>query len=113
MAMPLVMKATEPFTTAGDGPTFDVGCRSIYWGTEASTNPNNPCKGATTRKCAEIDTQITSTGNGSSLVVRTIRDGDGVVKSITRDIVLGDAPSIIQNELLNLPSNAEMTYVGL
>lgn len=32
--------------------------RSVYYGTEASTHPNNPCKGATTRKCAEIESNI-------------------------------------------------------
>lgn len=33
--------------------------RQIYYGTEASKHPNNPCKGATTRKCAELFTSLT------------------------------------------------------
>lgn len=74
-------------------------------------HPNNPCKGATTRKCAEIDNQIISVGNGSSMVITTVKDGDGVVKSVSRNVVAASASDIIQEEILNLPANAEMTHV--
>lgn len=70
-----------------------------------------PCKGATSRKCAEIDNQIISIGNGLSTVITTVRDGDGVVKSVTRNVVAATADAIIQEEMVNLPANAEMTHV--
>ncbi|MBW3519985.1 hypothetical protein [Flavobacterium sp. NKUCC04_CG] len=31
---------------------------STYYGTKASTNANNPCKGATTRVCGKIESQL-------------------------------------------------------
>lgn len=47
-----------PITPPGD----NNGPIATYYGTEASTNPNNPCKGATTRVCAKIPV-ITSVGD--------------------------------------------------
>jgi len=109
MAIPSLMSAQA--LELEEAPDFEIGCRSVYWGTEASTHPNNPCKGATTRKCAEIDNQIISVGNGSSMVITMVKDGDGVVKSVSRNVVAASASDIIQEEILNLPANAEMTHV--
>lgn len=109
LAIPSVMSAQS--LELEEAPDFEVGCRSVYWGTEASTHPNNPCKGATSRKCAEIDNQIISIGNGLSTVITTVRDRDGVVKSVTRNVVAATADAIIQEEMVNLPANAEMTHV--
>lgn len=54
---------------------------STYYGTKASTNANNPCKGATTRKCGTIESEITMEGSDSSSVIRTVKDAEGNVLS--------------------------------
>lgn len=90
---------------------FDLGCSSTYWGTEASTHPNNPCKGATTRKCAEITTQILPNGNGSKTVIQTVRDGKGKVLGVSRQNIYASIEDIIQQEISTLPANAIVTEV--
>lgn len=65
---------------------------STYYGTKASTNPNNPCKGATTRKCGVIETSYTMIGqNLSGSIYQTDKvtmDADGVVIGTSSDQIL-------------------------
>lgn len=109
MAIPSLMSA-QPHELS-EAPDFEIGCRSVYWGTEASTHPNNPCKGATTRKCAEIESEIIRTSDGISMVVTTVKDRYGIVKSVSQNFVAAPASDIIQDAIVKLPANAEMIHI--
>lgn len=67
--------------------------KSTYYGTKASTNANNPCKGATTRVCGEID----------SGVVELSDDGDFVTLRIDNIIKQIDGTTWIKTEELTYP----------
>lgn len=93
----------EPLPISLDG----IVCRTTFWGTEASDKPNNPCKGATWRKCAEIDTQIAPIGNGINSVKTILRDKDGVIKSIETTTTTATAEEIINYITSHTPVNAQ------
>lgn len=54
---------------------------STFYGSKASSNANNPCKGATTRICGKIESELITVNSGQTLVVQQIKDADGIVIS--------------------------------
>lgn len=54
---------------------------STFYGSKASSNANNPCKGATTRVCGKIESELITANSGQTLVVQQIKDADGIVIS--------------------------------
>lgn len=54
---------------------------STIYGSKASSNANNPCKGATTRVCGKIESELITANSGQTLVVQQIKDADGIVIS--------------------------------
>lgn len=54
---------------------------STFYGSKASSNANNPCKGATTRVCGKIESELITDNSGQTLVVQQIKDADGNVIS--------------------------------
>lgn len=61
--------------------------KSTFWGSKASTNPNNPCKGATIRLCGILATDITPIDENKTLVTKTVKDANGVIISESSYIV--------------------------
>lgn len=49
---------------------------STFYGSKASTNANNPCKGATIRKCGTIESSLVSFED-QTLVMQQVKDADG------------------------------------
>lgn len=86
---PTVSLLAENTTPPVTPPGVDLGGGSttIYYGTEASTNPNNPCKGATTRKCAVISTNSNIGDNGETTETTEVRDANGNIISRTTKIL--------------------------
>ena len=64
---------------------------NIYYGTEASTNPNNPCKGATTRKCGELVATYEDNGDGQTFVTKIVKDANGNIITIQHFIAPKDS----------------------
>ena len=60
---------------------------SIFYGAKASSNPNNPCKGATIRICAKVETKLVALTDGETLVSKSIEDADGKLKSVSTYIL--------------------------
>lgn len=54
---------------------------STFYGSKASSNANNPCKGATTQVCGKIESELITDNSGQTLVVQQIKDADGNVIS--------------------------------
>jgi hypothetical protein len=58
---------------------------TTYYGTKASSNTNNPCKGETTRVCGTVkveENQVISPNGQVSLVTKKeVRDGEGTLLS--------------------------------
>ena len=82
-----------------------------YYGTEASTNANNPCKGATTRVCAVVTTEASVLPDKNTLVTKTIKDADGniisVINFIQQDIHLWNGSSDDDNTNGNSETNPD------
>ena len=49
---------------------------STFYGSKASSNANNPCKGATIRKCGTIESSLVSFED-QTLVMQQVKDADG------------------------------------
>lgn len=90
-----------------NGPRF----KTTYWGAEASQKPNNPCKGATIRKCAEIDTQLTQK-TGHVTVITTFINENGIVSSPTSQNYNMTMEQVIQKLFQDLPENAEIEQLN-
>lgn len=104
----MAVVATAPLIKAdpGDLKDFDpIKWGTIYYGTEATPNPNNPCKGATVRKCAEITNDAKSVG-GRTLLTTTVKDGNGNIVSVTRDYYDKSPAQLFNLDVENLPVNA-------
>lgn len=89
-------------TPAEEGPII---FRQIYYGTEASTHPNNPCKGATTRKCAELFTSLTVFAD-FTLMSSVLTDAKGEELLSSEQEVYATPDEIIAEKLKSLPDNA-------
>lgn len=95
---------------------FQVSAKTIsekvYYGTEATNNPNNPCRGATTRVCYRektiIDDQDDSVG-ANSVVTVIGTNADNVIVYKHTYTVPEPAESVIQKILIDVPANAEVT----
>ena len=61
---------------------------STFYGTKASKNANNPCKGATTRKCGKIETELQSVSADETLVRETLKSPDDKILSVSTRIEL-------------------------
>lgn len=79
--------------------------RSTFYGTEASNKSNNPCRGATTRVCGIIETQIVGTTNGS-VVTKQVYDYNKILKDRFSYFVATSPYLQLQIEIEALPSNA-------
>ncbi len=79
--------------------------RSIFYGTEASNNPHNPCKGATTKVCGIIESQIIETTHGPVLIKR-VYDYNKILKDHFSYFVATSPYLQLQIEIEALPSNA-------
>lgn len=49
---------------------------STFYGSKASSNANNPCKGATIRKCGTIESNFVSIDD-QTFVMQQVKDADG------------------------------------
>lgn len=54
---------------------------STFYGSKVSSNANNPCKGATTRVCGKIETELITVNSGQTSVYQKVTDAEGVVLS--------------------------------
>lgn len=59
---------------------------STFYGSKASSNANNPCKGATIRKCGTIETSLVSFIDGQTFVIQQVKDNAGNTLSTTNYI---------------------------
>lgn len=60
---------------------------STFYGSKASSNANNPCKGATTRVCGKIESELIAINSEQTIVKQQIKDSDGTVLSSFNDFV--------------------------
>ena len=63
-------------------PPVNPGTKTTFYGTEASNNPNNPCKGATIRVCGTIEQTPVSTPVGT-VMKKVVKNANGQVLSVT------------------------------
>ena len=66
---------------------FQVQTNLLFFGSKASTNPNNPCKGATIRVCGILVTNLMPVNENKTLVTKTVEDANGVIISESSYIV--------------------------
>ena len=99
-----------PGTSNGDD-LLNPGSRCIYYGTKASKNSDNPCRGATIRVCAIIET-TTSNDGGSTTVLKVVKDADGNIVNVTREYVAKSLSEVIIDTVSQLPANAEVEEVN-
>ncbi len=59
----------------------EVKTVTIYKGAKASNNCNNPCKGATIRECARIETTGYAVSDKSTLVTSVLKNVDDKILS--------------------------------
>ena len=60
---------------------------STFYGAKASSNANNPCKGATIRVCGEVSINLVALTNDETFVSKSIKDADGKLKSVSTYIL--------------------------
>lgn len=82
----------------------------IYYGTEASTNPNNPCKVATIRKCAEVTEKIFDKSD-YSIIKMEMADNSGRIIFSDQQQVVATPDEIIQMRLASLADNVEFNII--
>ena len=97
---------------------FQVSAKRVtektYYGTKATNNPNNPCRGETIKICYKektiIDDQDDSVGANSVVtVIGTNADNVIVYKYKYTFTVPEPAESVIQKILIDVPANVEVT----
>lgn len=81
-----------------------------FYGTTATNNANNPCKGATIRVCGEISTEIQEENNVSK-VTETVTDENNMVINVSTTTVQASAEEVLAEIQSNLPSNAEIVSI--
>ena len=64
---------------------------STFYGSKASNNANNPCKGATTRVCGKIETTASEVSTNSTLVMSVFKDAEG--KILSKEFYYVEAPA--------------------
>ncbi len=77
---------------------------STFYGSKASTNANNPCKGATIRICGIVNITLVPS-NGSTFVVQQVKDAEGNTMSSNSYYVsapIEDVKANIQLETLKM-----------
>ena len=93
-----LMAMAVPMAFADYGVNPGHSGRSVYYGTEASTNANNPCKGATTRVCGIIETNVEGV-NGKTKVTKIVKSADGQILSMTQNYVSGTPSQVFKEEM--------------
>jgi hypothetical protein len=98
------------FTSRATDICEKASVKTTYYGTKASTNPNNPCSGDTVRKCAEVVTDLLQKATNVQAVV-TYNDplSDLVFKH--EFTIIGDLNYAIQKVTSDLPSNTDCQVV--
>lgn len=61
--------------------------KPLIYGSKASNNANNPCSGATIRKCAVVHTDYVSLDEYSVYVEKTVKDANGNVIGIYDGVI--------------------------
>lgn len=85
---------------------------ATYYGTQASTNPENPCKGATIRVCAQREeTAYPNTGTWD--IEKTLKDEDGNIISMQILLNVPNPVLYLQRIALSLPENAVLDELSL
>lgn len=106
---PTMLSATP---SEDGGITLDeIVCGATYYGTEASTHPNNPCKGATTRKCAELRVHVIRDDSESCTLIQLLNNEVGEFLGETRSKVKGTPEDVIDAIKYNLPPNADFEII--
>ncbi|MBD3588794.1 hypothetical protein [Bacteroides sp. GM023] len=77
----------------------DTKTKSTFYGSKASSNSNNPCKGATTRVCGIIETRAQQISVGVTTVTQTTTDPKGNILSTTMRIT-DKTPEQIREEVI-------------
>ena len=70
---------------------------STFYGSKASSNANNPCKGATIRKCGTIESSLVSFAD-QTLVMQQVKDVEGNTLSVNNFFV----PSSVSETKANI-----------
>lgn len=70
--------------------TFAQTSTTIYWGAKASSNPNNPCSGATTRICGKMTTSANSASENSTIVEKCTYNSEDIL--IHHDTYIDNRP---------------------
>lgn len=75
-------------TTAANKAEVSTGNKTVstFYGSKASTNANNPYKGATIRKCGTIETSLVSFIDGQTFVIQQVKENAGNILSTTNFI---------------------------
>lgn len=73
---------------------------STYYGTKASTNANNPCKGATTRVCGKIESELQ--------IIQ--KDEFVTVYDRVRLISISGDPTKQVHDIIKVPANEDLLY---
>lgn len=82
-----------------------------YFGTKASNNPNNPCKGETTRICYR-ETQTASQWTPGKVKITKIGENEnGRIVNAEENIVDGTIESVVNEMRMSLPYNATVKTV--
>lgn len=88
----LSLLVCSTYTVANSSNDNDHNTKvNIFYGTKASHNATNPCKGPTIRKCGEIVATYEDNGDGQTFVTRTVKDANGNIITIQHFIAPKDS----------------------
>lgn len=82
-----------------------------YFGTEASNDANNPCKGETTRVCYRETQTITVVGPGQVRIEKIGERLNGQVENLENRVVNGTIESVVNEMRSSLPANGKVYTV--
>lgn len=86
---------------------------STFYGSKASNNANNPCKGATTRVCGRIETEIISISESLTMLVSETKDADGETISVESTLLDENTETVkLQQMVLYNSYNNSEVHIG-
>lgn len=81
-----------------------VKVTSTFYGSKASTNANNPCKGSTIRICGKIESSNMAVSDSETLVTTTCKDSEDNVISVDAELMDAPLEDVLKELLLKFQS---------
>lgn len=99
--------------TISAAPENEEKIVSTFYGSKASSNANNPCKGATIRVCGKIETEIIAISESLTMLVSETKDAEGETISVDSKLVDENAETAKLKQMAQYSSyNNSEVHVG-